>query len=313
MKLMNALFIFILLSSFSITLQASQKKKILSYFDTEKTAEPKDDVQKKKPVAKLIKLFDSVPDDALPKYQTTTLPKYYSQEQNKPVKAKEQKQAELKTTVNNLPFSTPDEKLPDLNLKNKETKIITTIMPFSIPDTLPKNEVLSEEELDRINSETVTTTTLANIFDDVKDDEVEQFPKGANYYDKITKMVRKAFSLVGSAYKFGASAGGNTYDCSLFTQTIFRKIGLSLPRSSIEQSAIGTKIARKNLVVGDLIFFKTYRKSPSHVGIYIGDNKMIHASTSKGVTIDDIDDNYYKKRYLFAKRPSFQNEIKINN
>ena len=313
MKLFGVVSIFIVLSSFSLTVEASQKKKILSYFDTDKTPDQALEAPKKKQNAKLIKLFDNVPTETLPAYQSVTLQKYYSKEQEKPIKSKEQKNPEPKATVNNLPFSTPDEKTMDL--KEKDTKTLTTIMPFSTQEIISKNSniIIDEDELDRINSETVTTTTLANIFDDVKDDEVEKFPKGANYYDKITKMVRKAFSLVGSSYKFGASAGGNTYDCSLFTQTIFRKIGLTIPRSSIEQSTIGTKIARKNLVVGDLLFFKTYRKSPSHVGIYIGDNKMIHASTSKGVTIDDIDDNYYKKRYLFAKRPSFQTDLKINN
>ncbi len=304
MKLFKVILITTLFLSFFNPLNATiQKKKILSLFETEQTTEKQKETPNKKPTAKLIKLFDNVPSQALPEYQSVTLQKYYSKEQDKPTKPKDLKIAEPKATINNLPFSTPDER--PVEIKPKEIKNIAPI-PFSIPNNVAQQETLSEEELDRINSETVTTTTLANIFDDVKDDEVEQFPKGSNYYDKITKMVRKAFSLVGSSYKFGASAGGNTYDCSLFTQTIFRKIGLHLPRSSIEQAAIGTKVSRKNLVVGDLLFFKTYRKSPSHVGIYIGDNKMIHASTQKGVTIDDIDENYYKKRYLFAKRPSFE-------
>ncbi len=301
MKIITLLSTLIILSTFATTAQANQKKTILKYFDSEQTIE----TPKKKQNPKLIKLFDSVPNQTLPEYQSVTLQKYYSKEQDKP---KEQKILEPKATVNNLPFSTPPERIQEP--KTKEVKSNAPI-PFSIPKVV-QNETLSEEELDRIHSETVTTNTLANLFGDEKDDEIEQFPKGSNYYDKITKMVRKAFSLVGSSYKFGASAGGNTYDCSLFTQTIFRKIGLHLPRSSIEQAAIGTKVSKKNLVVGDLLFFKTYRKSPSHVGIYIGDNKMIHASTSKGVTIDDIDDNYYKKRYLFAKRPSFEPEKKLN-
>lgn len=304
MKLLKVILITTLFLSLFNPLNAiTQKKKILSLFETEQTTEKAKETPKKKPTAKLIKLFDSVPDESLPQYQAVTLQKYYSKEQPKTVKTKDSKPIEAKTTVNNLPFSTPEER--QVEIKPKEIKNIAPI-PFSIPNTVVQQETLSEEELDRINSETVTTTTLANIFDDVKDEEIEKFPQGSNYYDKITKMVRKAFSLVGSSYKFGASAGGNTYDCSLFTQTIFRKIGLHLPRSSIEQSAIGTKVSRKNLVVGDLLFFKTYRKSPSHVGIYIGDNKMIHASTQKGVTIDDIDENYYKKRYLFAKRPNFE-------
>ncbi len=308
MKLLKIILITTLFSSLFNPLNAtSQKKKILSLFETEQTTEKSKETPKKKPTAKLIKLFDNVPEETLPAYQTATLEKYYSKEQPKIVKTKDLKPTEVKTTVNNLPFSTPEERLPEI--KEKEVKI-STIIPFAIPNVTTQNEILSEEELDKIHSQTVTTKTLANIFDDVKDDEIENFPKGSNYYDKITKMVRKAFSLVGSAYKFGASTGGNTYDCSLFTQSIFRKIGLNIPRSSIEQSAIGVRVSKENLVVGDLLFFKTYRKSPSHVGIYIGDNKMIHASVQKGVTIDDIDENYYKKRYLFAKRASFDTDLK---
>lgn len=131
------------------------------------------------------------------------------------------------------------------------------------------------------------------------------------YYDKVTKMVKDAFHLIGSGYKFGSNSKSNTYDCSLFTKSVYQTIGMELPRSSIEQATIGKKIPKENLIIGDLIFFKTYRKTPSHVGIYIGDNKMIHASTQKGVTIDDLDEPYYKKRYLFAKRPN-PNSLKVD-
>jgi len=311
MKLFGVLSFFILLSSSSFTLEASQKKNILSYFDANQPTEQTIETPKKKQNTKLIKLFDNVPSETLPAYQSVTLQKYYSKEQEKPAKTKEQKIVEPKATVNNLPFSTPEERVQ--NIKEKDTKNVATVLPFSIPNIISSHDITDEDELDKIHSQTVKTTTLANIFDDVKDDEIEKFPKDANYYDRINKIVRKAFSLVGSAYKFGASAGGNTYDCSLFTQSIFRKVGLTLPRSSIEQASVGVKVSRKNLVVGDLLFFKTYRKSPSHVGIYIGDNKMIHASVQKGVTIDDIDDNYYKKRYLFAKRPNFESEKQFKN
>jgi len=265
MKIINSIVILIVLSSFSHATQSTQSKKILSLFGT---------------------------DSEKTQESTTETPK------KKPT-----------PKLIKLFDSEPKEALPTYQSTtldkyySKKQKTHSTSNPFHIKSST--EDIESEEELDKINSQ-VTTTTMANIFDDIKDDEIESFPSDANYYDKITKMVKKAFSLVGSAYKFGASAGGNTYDCSLFTQVTFKKIGLNLPRSSIEQATIGTRISRKDLVAGDLLFFKTYRSSPSHVGIYIGDNKMIHASVHKGVTIDDIDDNYYKKRYLFAKRPDFE-------
>jgi len=61
-------------------------------------------------------------------------------------------------------------------------------------------------------------------------------------------------------------------------------------------------VSRDRLKPGDLLFFSTYAKGPSHVGIYIGDGKMIHASTSKGIIISSIDEPYWKKRFLFARR-----------
>ena len=103
MKTITLFSIFIIVSALSTTAQANQKKKILTLFDTEQTIE----TPKKKQNTKLIKLFDGVPNQPLPEYQSVTLQKYYTKEQNK---VKEQKVSEPKATVNNLPFSTPAER-----------------------------------------------------------------------------------------------------------------------------------------------------------------------------------------------------------
>ncbi len=298
MKLINILTSLLIVSSLSFATQVTQTKKILTYFDNPKeTSNTQPNTQKNKTkTTKLIKLFDDVPQEPLPSYQNITLDKYYSKQKPKPVE---------KVSLSNLPFSTPDEKPNEP--KEKVYKTSPMVLPFSTDDLVSKlsDENLDDEELDRINSEVVTTTSLINIFGD--NDEVEEFPKGANYYDKITKIIRKSISLIGSAYKFGAAVGGNTYDCSLFTQTIFKKVGINIPRTAREQATIGQKVSKQNLAIGDLVFFQTYRKGASHVGIYIGDNKMIHASTKFGVTITDLDKSYYQKRYLYAKRANFSN------
>jgi hypothetical protein len=112
-------------------------------------------------------------------------------------------------------------------------------------------------------------------------------------------------SLVEFAEKFKGVPyqwGGNTprgFDCSGFVTYVFKEFGVDLPRSSADQFYQGEKVT--DLVQGDLVFFTTYKKGPSHAGIYIGDNKFIHASDN-GVEISSLNESYYKARYLGAKR-----------
>jgi cell wall-associated NlpC family hydrolase len=103
-------------------------------------------------------------------------------------------------------------------------------------------------------------------------------------------------------YKFGAN-GVLGLDCSSFVQRVYSFIDFELPRSAREQFKVGEKISRDELQSGDLIFFRTYARFPSHVGIYIGDSLFIHASSlSKQVRIDSLDKPYYLKRFIGAKR-----------
>jgi len=86
-----------------------------------------------------------------------------------------------------------------------------------------------------------------------------------------------------------------------------KKFNVSLPRTASGQFSSGTKVEKDDLQAGDLVFFTTYKKGPSHVGIYIGGNKFIHASSGVDkVTITDLDSNYYKRRYLGARRYSLE-------
>jgi len=106
----------------------------------------------------------------------------------------------------------------------------------------------------------------------------------------------------GTPYRFG---GKSSYalDCSGFIQKVFQANGIELPRDSRTQARYGYKVSFSELKPGDLLFFKTYRRDVSHVGIYIGDGKMIHAATRGGrVMISSIHEPYYRQRFLFAKR-----------
>ena len=118
----------------------------------------------------------------------------------------------------------------------------------------------------------------------------------------INKIINIANAQMGKPYKWGA-IGPSSFDCSGFTSYIYKKgAGVSLPRTSVSQSKAGTKISRNQLKAGDLVFFNTSGKGVSHVGMYIGDSKFIHASTSKGVRIDTLNSGYYKARFVSASR-----------
>jgi peptidoglycan DL-endopeptidase CwlO len=97
--------------------------------------------------------------------------------------------------------------------------------------------------------------------------------------------VQHALSKVGSPYRYGAT-GPNAFDCSGLVSWAFKNAGVSLPRTSRAQSQVGTPVSRGELRPGDLVFFY---KPVSHVGIYIGDGKIVHASNRRGpVKISDI-------------------------
>lgn len=106
----------------------------------------------------------------------------------------------------------------------------------------------------------------------------------------------------GAKYKFGATGPGK-FDCSGFIQRVFKEAySVKLPRSSKNQYKVGTYVSKSRLKYGDLVFFNTTGRGVSHVGVYIGNNKFSHASSSKGVTISSLENPYYKKRYLGARR-----------
>ncbi len=93
------------------------------------------------------------------------------------------------------------------------------------------------------------------------------------------------------------------FDCSGFTATIYRDaMAVRIPRSTKEQYEIGTAVDRDDLKFGDLVFFATNGRTPSHVGIYVGDGLFAHASVSIGVTISPLSSPYYERRYAGARR-----------
>ncbi|MBP1759617.1 MAG: cell wall-associated hydrolase, invasion-associated protein [Firmicutes bacterium] len=117
-----------------------------------------------------------------------------------------------------------------------------------------------------------------------------------------SSLVDRALSLQGTSYVFGGTSKQG-FDCSGFTKYVYAGSGISLPRTSYAQFASGTAVGKDNLSPGDLVFFSTYAAGASHVGIYIGGGRFVHASNpSSGVKTSSLSDSFYSSRYLGARR-----------
>lgn len=116
----------------------------------------------------------------------------------------------------------------------------------------------------------------------------------------------------GTKYCMGGTTDG-CIDCSAFTQIVMRDVyKISLPRTSQEQYAQCEKVQLEDLREGDLVFFNTSGSDVSHVGIYLLNNKFVHAATSGGVMISDLNDKYWQPKYLGAGRMLRDNELKAS-
>jgi hypothetical protein len=106
----------------------------------------------------------------------------------------------------------------------------------------------------------------------------------------------------GIRYRFGGQTTSG-FDCSGFVRFMYDRVfSMKLPRTSSEMASIGQKVERSELKPGDLVFFQTRGNRISHVGIFVGNDAFVHASVSKGITEDKLQQNYYDKRYAGAVR-----------
>jgi len=119
---------------------------------------------------------------------------------------------------------------------------------------------------------------------------------------KVDKVIKLANSYQGVPYTWGGTSPSG-FDCSGFTHYVFLQNGITIPRTSAAQYNSGTWVQKSQLKQGDLVFFTTYKAGASHVGIYIGNGKFIHASSGAGkIVISDMSNTYYKSHYVGAKR-----------
>lgn len=116
--------------------------------------------------------------------------------------------------------------------------------------------------------------------------------------DSTLALIREALSWIGTPYVYGGETKDGA-DCSGFVMMTYKNaLGIKLPRTSADQGEFCENIDKKKLEVGDLVFFHGGKGDKvNHVGIYVGDGKFIHASSSKGVMISDLDMKYFADRY----------------
>ncbi|TDL78965.1 cell wall-binding repeat-containing protein [Peribacillus frigoritolerans] len=162
----------------------------------------------------------------------------------------------------------------------------------NIPMLLTNSSTLPAEIGKLIDAKNVQTVTLIGGTSAISNSVL------TSIYFPVDKLIETAKSLQGVPYLYGGTTTSG-FDCSGYTQFVFDKHGVDLPRTTVDQWNDATVVAVPQK--GDLVFFETYKAGPSHVGIFIGNNEFIHASSSKGVTISSMDNVYFEPRYLGVK------------
>ncbi|UKS26427.1 C40 family peptidase [Paenibacillus sp. HWE-109] len=122
---------------------------------------------------------------------------------------------------------------------------------------------------------------------------------------RASQVISIGKNYLGRPYQFGAKAGQTrTFDCSSFTQYVFNRIGVNLPRTSKQQSHVGSYVSRSNLRTGDLVFFSIPGKPGviNHVAIYMGGGNLLHTYGAGGVRITNINSGTWSSRYMTARR-----------
>lgn len=120
-----------------------------------------------------------------------------------------------------------------------------------------------------------------------------------NQQSQVNQLIKEAKKHIGVPYTWGGNSPSSGFDCSGFLKYVFNQIGVSIPRTVETIWHATTSVSSPQ--PGDIVFFETYKKGPSHAGIYLGNNQFIHAGTSTGVTIADMSSSYWKPKYLGAK------------
>jgi cell wall-associated NlpC family hydrolase len=176
--------------------------------------------------------------------------------------------------------------------------------------TLPKAGMVEEaEEGVEEPGDSEKPTVQANVEGEQEETSHKPVGKWSNSEER-NLFVRVVKTFLGVPYRLGGSTLKGI-DCSAFVKKIYQIFSIDLPRTAREQLHFGKGVKKNELEEGDLVFFRTRRANGTHVGIYIGNNQFVHASSLKReVKIDNLDTPYYDKRFLRGVRvKEFEKEI----
>ncbi len=120
-----------------------------------------------------------------------------------------------------------------------------------------------------------------------------------------SQVITYALSLQGTSYRYGKSSPEDGFDCSGFVQHVYEKQGITLPRTVKDMALSLPQIPKNDVHSGDLVFFNTNGKSFSHVGIYVNNDKFVHAPSQRTgkVLVSNLNNSYWKKHYIGVRRP----------
>lgn len=177
----------------------------------------------------------------------------------------------------------------------KKIKLIAIFLILSL-NLFASGEISFAKQKERVLREQQERQT------DKKTEDISRKKTGTNEERTVRRAVLDtAFSKMGTPYIYGASGNG-AYDCSSYVQYVYKKsLNINLPRVSYQQAEAGQKVSKKQLKAGDLVVFDTLNKGRiSHVGIFLGNNQFIHASSGyKKVVISELE-GYYAEKFKYG-------------
>ena len=190
----------------------------------------------------------------------------------------------------------------NLNIRSGAGMSYSVISKVYSGDIILIKEVSSNGDWYKVETTTgVVGWCGSSYIKDIRDGKLPSY--GLSSSEKVNNVLKVAKEQLGKPYVFG-STGPDSFDCSGLAYYVFKNgAGITLPRNSKDQATVGTYVAKSDLKPGDLVFFNTSGSGISHLGIYIGNNEMIHAPRSgKNVEIVKITDSYWANRYVTARR-----------